>query len=108
MGGPISKEDSIVIIDKGVGVVQNDLVAGVILAVSTLVGEGLALEGMSMCVVHLGTGFELVECVRTWVGVHQQLQWCVGLFGNRYMEGGGELSNEGRLKDAQLIVKGEV
>ena len=71
MGGPIGEEDSIVSVDEGIGVVQNDLVLGVVLTVSMLAAEEPALEGVSMCVVHPCTGFELVECVRTWVGVHQ-------------------------------------
>ena len=105
MGGSICKEDSIASVDEGVGVVQSDLVAGVILAVPTLMAEELALKGMSMCVVCAGPGFEFVECVRTWVGVHQWSQQCVALFGNGCTEGSGELPDEGGLKDTRLIVR---
>ena len=64
VGGSISEEDSIVSIDEGVGVVQSDLVFSVVLAVSMLMAEEPALKGVSMCVVGLGSGFELMECVR--------------------------------------------
>jgi hypothetical protein len=71
VSGSVGEEDSIASINEGVGVIQSDLVAGVVLAISTLAAEEPALKGMSMCVVCLGTGFELMECVRAWVGVHQ-------------------------------------
>ena len=72
MGGPIGKEDSIVGIDKGVGIIQSDLVFSVVLAVSLLMAEELALKGVGMCVVCSNARFELVERMRAWVGVHQQ------------------------------------
>ena len=61
-----------------------------------------------MCVVCPSARLELMECMRAQVGIHQWSQWCVTPFGNGYMEGSGELSDEGRLKDTQLIIKGEV
>jgi hypothetical protein len=70
--------------------------------------EEVAFEGVSVHVVLPGTGFELVECVRMWVGVHQRSQRCVALLGDGYMEGGGKLSNKGGLKDMWLIVKREI
>jgi hypothetical protein len=61
-----------------------------------------------MCVMLPGTRDELVEHVRTQMGVHQWSQWCIGLACNGYTEGGGKLSDEGGLKNVQLIIKGEV
>ena len=74
VGGPVGKEDSIVGVDEGIGVVQSDLVCVVVLTVSVFVAEEPALESMGICVVCMGIGFELVECMRMWVGVHQRLQ----------------------------------
>ena len=108
MGSPVGEEDSIVGIDEGVMVIQSVLEFGVVLIVPMLAAEEVALEGMSVCVMCPSTGLKLVACVRTWVGVHQQLQWCVALFGNGYTESGGKLLDEGGLKDMWLIVKGEV
>ena len=108
MSGPISKEDCITVVDEGCGVVQRNLPPSVVLIVSSLIAEPPVFEGMGMCVVLLGTRGELVECIRMWVGVHQWSQWCVGFMCNGYTEGSGELSDEGGLKDMQLIIEGEV
>ena len=107
VGGSIGEEDSVSGIDKGVGAVQGDLVAGVVLTVSVFVAEPPVLEGVSVRVVRPSTRDKLVEGVRTWMGVHQWSQWCVGFFGDGYMEGGGKLAYKRGLKDTWLIVKGE-
>ena len=105
MGGSVVEEYSIVGIDERVGAVQGDLVASVVLAVPMFAAEESALKGMSVCVVRLGTGNELVEGMRMWIGCHQQSQWCVGFFGNGYTECCGELSDKRGLKDVRLIVE---
>ena len=98
VGGSIGEEDSIVGIDKGVMVVQSALVPGMVLTVPMFLAEELTLKGVSMCIVHLNARLELVECMRTSVGVHQQSQQCVALLGDGYTEGSGELSDKRRVE----------
>ena len=71
MGSSIGKEDSIVGVDKSLGVIQSDLVPSMVLIVSVLMAEPPVLKGVGVSVVLPGTRDEFVKCVRMWVGVHQ-------------------------------------
>ena len=106
--GCIGKEDSVAGIDKGCRVVQGDLPASVVLAASVFSAESPMFEGVGMSIVLPCPRDEVMKHVRMWVGVHQQSQWCIGFTCNGYMNCSVELPDKGGLKDAWLIVKGEV
>ena len=108
MCSSICKEDGIAGINKGYGLVQSGLPVSMVLTVSAFLAESPVFEGVGVCEMFPDAQDELVEGVRTWVGIHQWPQWCVGFFCNGYTEGSGKLSDERGWKDMWLIVKGEV
>ena len=105
MCSSVCEEDGVVVIDEGCGVIQSGLPPSMILAVPAFVAEPPVLKGMGVCIVLLGTWDEFMEGVRTWMGVHQQSQWCVGFLYDGCMEGSGKLLDEGGLKVLPLLVQ---
>ena len=71
VGGSIGKKDSILGINEGCGVIQGDLPASVILAVSAFSTESPMVEGVYVHVVFPSTWDKVVEGMRMWIGVHQ-------------------------------------
>jgi hypothetical protein len=59
--GTGGKEDSIAVVDVVDGVVQSDLACCVVLIVATFPIEPLVFEGVSVCIMYIGTLDEVVE-----------------------------------------------